>query len=743
MNSFLFSYRSTTVLLNVPYYIYRMNQRSLNTRKRDDVWLIGFPMELICGARLPSGRDVMRNFVHFHRSEKMTVRESACKVFEQVAVFWQKSRLPIRQKYHITKKIEDLYEEYSKLMKNRLRGNDTDLLRQKEYCEKLDKLFDISHAKADELINIEEDRQFLKLQKESRKGSIGPVDKKLVAKETRTAIRKKKALNRLAAHKKKEEITEKSSSDSEHPTDLPEDQSSDEEFSYTPKAPRKQKSIISPNVAATLDRTNTSVRKSSMIIASVINCAGSTPSGVMSKSTIHRQRKSARQQIAQSIKEQFQPVKGVVHWDGKLLPDIGGSDGGQVDRLAVLITSCIDGSNKLLGVSKMLSGKGKAMADAVTQELESWSCDSVVIGMCFDTTASNTGRLSGACQLIENSLDRNLLWLACRHHMLEVLLADSFTVCFGPSSGPEILLFKRFKGMWFQLNHHKPQLSAEPLIAASDDEKDFILQQLELTHARDDYLELLTLASSMLGLDTDVTIRRPGAMHRARWMAKAIYSLKMELLLAGNESIMKLTARELKGLQRFNRFVIHIYLKAWFTSRLATDAAFNDIELIQRLRSYSDDKLSAAGLKAMQRQSWYLSNELATLTLFSDRISDDEKTQLVLSISNNRGPHLLSLLPSVITDLTMSRSFFSTTFLDDSFLNVPVTEWHHNESYKKAYAVARNLPCVNDCAERGVALIQQFNETTKDEVQKQYLLQVVEKHRKGFKKCNIAELKNI
>lgn len=56
----------------------------------------------------------------------------------------------------------------------------------------------------------------------------------------------------------------------------------------------------------------------------------------------------------------------------------------------------------------------------------------------------------------------------------------------------------------------------------------------------------------------------------------------------------------------------------------------------------------------------------------------------------------------------------------------------------------KNLPCVNDCPERGVALIQNYNETiTKDEEQKQFLLQVVEKHRRDFSKCNRDDLANM
>lgn len=44
---------------------------------------------------------------------------------------------------------------------------------------------------------------------------------------------------------------------------------------------------------------------------------------------------------------------------------------------------------------------------------------------------------------------------------------------------------------------------------------------------------------------------------------------------------------------------------------------------------------------------------------------------------------------------------------------------------------------VNDVAERGVALITQFNKCiTNNEEQRQYLLQVVENYRKVFKNCD-------
>lgn len=65
--------------------------------------------------------------------------------------------------------------------------------------------------------------------------------------------------------------------------------------------------------------------------------------------------------------------------------------------------------------------------------------------MSFDTTSSNTGAKRGACTLLETKLGKQLLHLACRHHVFELVLEAVFSKCMGPSTGPDILLFKRFQ----------------------------------------------------------------------------------------------------------------------------------------------------------------------------------------------------------------------------------------------------------------------------------------------------------
>ena len=214
-----------------------------------------------------------------------------------------------------------------------------------------------------------------------------------------------------------------------------------------------------------------------------------------------------------------------------------------VDRLPVLLSSFSDEMTKLLGVPALNSGTGHAAADAVYAELKSWNCESKIVAMCFDIMASNTGKFAGARELLEELIGHNLLRVACRHHMLVVLLSDVFTVCFGPSTGPEVLIFKEFREKWSKLNHHEPLVQGTLLITAPDELKNFIRNKLREEHVCKDCKEFLHLAGLHIGMNIECNIRKPGAIHRARWMAKAIYSLKMELLHEGNEAVLQLTAR--------------------------------------------------------------------------------------------------------------------------------------------------------------------------------------------------------
>lgn len=77
--------------------------------------------------------------------------------------------------------------------------------------------------------------------------------------------------------------------------------------------------------------------------------------------------------------------------------------------------------------------------------------------------------------------------------------------------------------------------------------------------------------------------------------------------------------------------------------------------------------------------------------------------------------------------------FFEKLQLSVEFMDDAVDNWENNKSYINGLLIVKNLQIVNDVAERGVALITSYNSSaTKDEEQKQYLLQVVADHRKNL-----------
>ena len=297
----------------------------------------------------------------------------------------------------------------------------------------------------------------------------------------------------------------------------------------------------------------------------------------------------------------------LLHWDGKLLPNIvDGKD--KVDRIAILISS--GGIEKLLAVPMIPRGTGKAQAEVCLKTLDEWGLKNQLRGLVFDTTASNTGLVSGACTLIEEAVNRPLLWVACRHHIYEVILADVFTHVLGASSGPDIPVFKRLRSQWPSIDKTKFTVPSDDLFIGSlgelrDEMTAFYTTALEKgSFPRDDYAELLHLSLVFLGGVPNRTIefRAPGALNHARWMAKAIYSLKIYLF---REQI-KLTSREQEGLGSICQFVALLYAKYWHKTPLATQAARNDQAFMSSLMKFSNLPVAEVAIKAFKRHLWYV-----------------------------------------------------------------------------------------------------------------------------------------
>lgn len=440
------------------------------------------------------------------------------------------------------------------------------------------------------------------------------------------------------------------------------------------------------------------------------------------------------------------------------MEDIKGHE--KIDRLPILISQ--RSGVQLLGVPKIDSGTGESMAAAAFKLLKDWAATNGVVAMCFDTTSSNTGRLKGACVLLEIKLQRTLLWLACRHHVYEIFLRSAYEAYFPGTKAPTVAIFRAFKSQWNELDKTKfePGIRDKKIKSILTDEVrqelvDFCKKELKKKIFRDDYKELLQLVLIFLGEDTGIIrFRAPGPDHHARWMSKAIYSLKIFLF----SSQLELSKIEKEGFRNFSLFVVLLYTKAWFKCAYPLEAPKNDLEFFKSIIKYKaiDKKIHSAVMKKIPGHLWYLSPESIALSLFADNVSLQEKRLMRLTLlsqpPSDESTYISRLvirknrvnaleekhLHDFITENTIC--FFDRFNISRSFLDKDPSEWPRDEAYTNAKAQLSTLEVVNDNAERSVKLMEDFNKKTKDEDMMQFLLLTVAEYRKKFQGYSKSEL---
>src|SRR5688572_18702233 len=92
---------------------------------------------------------------------------------------------------------------------------------------------------------------------------------------------------------------------------------------------------------------------------------------IISPSAIHQARKDNRAALAAEIRESFDSnVPLAIHWDGKIMPDLTGTERGCVDRLPIMVSG--KDVTKLLAIPKLKSGTAAVMSDACLAEIRSW-----------------------------------------------------------------------------------------------------------------------------------------------------------------------------------------------------------------------------------------------------------------------------------------------------------------------------------------------------------------------------------
>ena len=521
---------------------------------------------------------------------------------------------------------------------------------------------------------------------------------------------------------------------------------------------RATEPVITAKLATTLDKCKVSKKNAPHLLVAIAEAYSvDVKNKIINETSVHEARQKYRQErydiIKNLVPEIFSNAATTIHWDGKMLPGILRNESSE--RLAIIITS--NGVEQLLGVPAISRSTGQHQAAAVFEHLVDWSVVDNVEALCCDSTASNTGRVKGACIKLEQALDKDLLYLICRHHIYELVLKCTFEIKFGKSTAPDVTFFKEFEGFWkyVKQNEYENGLSDSYVKEHLKDEQDRILlfcsARLEQRQPRSDYKEFLELVIIFLGgeLPTGTTFHPPGAIHNARWMAKAIYCLK--IFLFRKQFLTDRKEDELKC-RDVCIFIVRLYVQAWFCAPEAPQAPSQDLKFLKDLHEYKtiDKNISEATVKKFMNHLWYLTPELAALSFFDSNLADSEKRLMCEALNLKRSSfsyekriladrkNIKQISEASLSDFICkdSLNFFNRYQINPTFLTKDPSKWKHEKNFIAGLDMVKNLKTVNDVAEREVKLMTDFNNIlTKDEQQRKYLLPVIKEYRNFFPNC--------
>ena len=303
-----------------------------------------------------------------------------------------------------------LWEDYRITQALGKRSSEEQTNASKTYHTKLVSLFDI--AKPDiEFRLCEIDVKFMQDQRTERKSTFGTRDTKLLARLERKKIRKESGKRRQdQAQVEKETLTmvAEESDGSCHEDETDENlrkPSSKQRKSFEQIRLRVPRNIASTSqVVMTADRHKISSNAlNDILVAIITESQGCVEDFVLSQMSTSSGRKKLRSKKFESVTEKF--LVGMdnhyftIHMDEKLLKC--GKAYTHKEHSAVLESATNEKLVKLLGTTDLDSGTGLNQAKEIKNMLEEWNIEQRCVAMCFDTTASHTGKFAGACILLE------------------------------------------------------------------------------------------------------------------------------------------------------------------------------------------------------------------------------------------------------------------------------------------------------------------------------------------------------
>lgn len=153
--------------------------------------------------------------------------------------------------------------------------------------------------------------------------------------------------------------------------------------------------------------------------------------------------------------------------------------------------------------------------------------------------------------------------------------------------------------------------------------------------------------------------------------------------------------------------------------------------------------IANVALKTFSRHLWYISDISIGFSFFDRRHSEKTLVKMTAALKHTGDQKNLirntSLdwkenidVTKIVSENTLK--FFDIIGIGCSFLDLHPSCWPNNENYIRIKGIVQNVSVVNDPAERAIGLIKNLNNTlTKDQVQQNNLVQVIEQRNKNHK----------
>lgn len=134
------------------------------------IYLIGYQITEFLGRKLPSLKEVMSLFFHYHSSQRMTINKSALFTIKKVFELWAEAGIPTCTQSSAIRKLVHCHTLWKNLVKSKNKKQAHN--KTSHFCVLIEKLFDVAHHNATKLIDKDK-KLFLEGQRQSnRRGFI-------------------------------------------------------------------------------------------------------------------------------------------------------------------------------------------------------------------------------------------------------------------------------------------------------------------------------------------------------------------------------------------------------------------------------------------------------------------------------------------------------------------------------------------------------------------------------------------